>query len=77
VRKFNPTVYAKHKGLSGCAVFVVWRWHNLDKSLSDGFKTFRLKLKMYEHCAKRLKNMLDLAMFGTVNTVPWLSKAYG
>ena len=42
----------------------------MDKSLSDGFKTFRLKLKMYEDCAKRLNNVIDLATLGTVNTVP-------
>jgi len=32
---------------------------------------------MYEDCAKRLKNMNDLATLGTVNIVPWLSEAYG
>ena len=49
----------------------------MDKSLSDGFKIFRLKLKMYEDCAKHLKDVNDLAMLGTVNIVPWLSKAHG
>jgi len=32
---------------------------------------------MYEDGAKRLKDVNDLAMLGTVNTVPWLSKSYG
>jgi len=49
----------------------------LDKRLSDGFKIFRLKLRMYEDCAKCLKNMNDLATLGTINIVPWLSEAYG
>jgi hypothetical protein len=39
-------------------------------------KHLGVKLKKYEDCVKHLKNVIDLAVLGTVNTASQLREAY-
>jgi hypothetical protein len=42
---------------------------NLDEHRSDGFKTLTENFKKHEDAAKHLKNVINLAMLGTVSKV--------
>jgi len=57
-------------------MFVVWRWHNLGKTGVTDLKHLDEKVKKTRRFSKTLKNVTDLALSGTVNTVLQLSKAY-